>query len=514
MSYRVLLAFPDADVATQAAAVMQEDGDLMVAGSVKDGGEAMAALARGDVDALVVHEDLGPLPVMDFAREVGGRHPHVGIVLVAREPAPELLRAALQAGMRDVLPLPLSFEEVQSGLRAACAWSSTVRARLSHEGLDGSLSVGGEMIAVAGAKGGTGATTVAVHLALDAARRARGRSVCLVDFDLQAGDVGLFLDLAHRRSVADLIDVAAEMSPRQIEDTVYRHSSGLRILLSPPEGEVAETVDTVTARRILGALKSYFDVVMVDVGTVVTEAGAVAVEMADEVLIVATPDVPALRAANRLLALWDRLQARDEEVRVVLNRVSKDQEVQPDLVRKVVDAPLMRTTLPAAFRALEPALNTGLPERLADGPLRKAIAALAREIEGTLQKDAAPRAGKSPEERLTRAEVGQVTAESVAVVPIIALIAVALWQMALVGLTFVFAGHAAREGARELAVGKEARPAVYEDLPGAWNDKVRIQEAEDWVEVSVAVPVLAPGLLSSPWSISARAGTVVEGTGP
>jgi pilus assembly protein CpaE len=507
VSYRVLLAFPDADVATQAAAVMQEDGDLMVAGSVKDGGEAMAALARGDVDALVVHEDLGPLPVMDFAREVGGRHPHVGIVLVAREPAPELLRAALQAGMRDVLPLPLSFEEVQSGLRAACAWSSTVRARLSHEGLDGSLSVGGEMIAVAGA-------TVAVHLALDAARRARGRSVCLVDFDLQAGDVGLFLDLAHRRSVADLIDVAAEMSPRQIEDTVYRHSSGLRILLSPPEGEVAETVDTVTARRILGALKSYFDVVMVDVGTVVTEAGAVAVEMADEVLIVATPDVPALRAANRLLALWDRLQARDEDVRVVLNRVSKDQEVQPDLVRKVVDAPLMRTTLPAAFRALEPALNTGLPERLADGPLRKAIAALAREIEGTLQKDAAPRAGKSPEERLTRAEVGQVTAESVAVVPIIALIAVALWQMALVGLTFVFAGHAAREGARELAVGKEARPAVYEDLPGAWNDKVRIQEAEDWVEVSVAVPVLAPGLLSSPWSISARAGTVVEGTGP
>lgn len=514
MSYRVLLAFADADLAAKTASVIQEGDDLSVIGTVRDGADAMAALARGDVDALVVHEDLGPLPVMDFAREVGARHPHVGVVLVAREPTQELLRSALHAGMRDVLPLPLSFEEVQSGLRAACSWSSTVRARLSDEGLDGSASVGGELIVVAGSKGGTGATTVAVHLALDAARRARGAGVCLVDFDLQAGDVGLFLDLAHRRSVADLIDVAAEMSPRQIEDTVYRHSSGLRILLSPPEGEVAESIDTVTARRILGALKSYFNVVIVDVGTIVTEANAVAVEMADEVVVVATPDVPALRAANRLLALWGRLRAREQHVRVVLNRVSKDHEVQPDLVRKVVDAPLMRTTLPAAFRALEPALNTGLPERLADGPLRKAVAALARELDEVLDAGAPPPDGKSAEERLTRAEVGQVTAESVALVPIIALIAVALWQLALIGLTFVFAGHAAGEAARELAVGKDVRAAVYEDLPGAWGDKVGIQQGADWVEVSVGVPALAPGLLSSPWRISARAGTVIEGAAP
>lgn len=515
MNHRVLLAVPDADLAAQVAAVIEEGDELVVVERCADGAEVTLALSRRDADVLVVHEDLGPLPVMDFARELASRHPQVGIVLLARDPGPELLRAALQAGMRDVLSLPLSFEDVQAGLRAASAWSGAVRRRLSAEPVEGFHTVGGRMLAVAGAKGGSGTTTVAVHLALEGVRRGRGRSVCLVDFDLQAGDVGLFLDLAHRRSVLDLVDVAHELSPRQIEDTVYRHSSGLRVLLAPGDGELAESIDTERARLILGALKSYFDLVIVDVGSVVTEGNAVAVEMADEVLVVATPDVPALRASNRLLALWERLQVRNEDVKVVLNRVGKDQEVQPDLARKVLVAPVARTHLPAAFRALEPAVNTGAPTRLTDGPLPRAFRNLAQEVEAGLAEGGDEDRRVDERRRIEqRVEAGQVTAETVGLVPIIALIAVALWQMALVGLTFVFAGHAAREGARELAVGGDVKAIVSEDVPGAWKRDMRWREGEAYVEVTLKVPALAPGLLPSPWSISSRSGTVVEGRGP
>ena len=122
------------------------------------------------------------------------------------------------------------------------------------------------MVAIAGAKGGVGATTVAVHLALEAARRGPDRSVCLVDFDLQAGDVRSYLDLTHRRSVGDLVDVASDLSSRQLDESLSAHPSGLRVLLPPPEGERAEDVTGDVARRILGALRSRFDVVVVDVG--------------------------------------------------------------------------------------------------------------------------------------------------------------------------------------------------------------------------------------------------------
>ena len=86
------------------------------------------------------------------------------------------------------------------------------------------------------------------------------------------------------------------------------HSTGLRVLLAPERGEDGEDISASAARQILGALKFQYDIVICDVGSVMTEAGAVAVEMASNVLIVTTPDVPAIRAANRLLRLWERLQ--------------------------------------------------------------------------------------------------------------------------------------------------------------------------------------------------------------
>jgi pilus assembly protein CpaE len=243
------------------------------------------------------------------------------------------------------------------------------------------VGLGGRMVVVAGAKGGVGTTTLAAQLALEGASAAKNRPVCLVDLDLQTGDVGVLLDVAHRRSIADLIEVVDDISARHLDETLYRHQSGLRVLLAPPEGELAEDVTGAIARQVLGAIKFRHEVVVVDVGCRVSEATAAAVEMADDVVVIVTPDVPAMRAANRLISMWERLQIRKDGMRCVVNRVSKDLEIQPELVRRVVDVPTVPSTIPASFRALEQALNTGAPARLQDGLFKRAMANLALELE-------------------------------------------------------------------------------------------------------------------------------------
>ena len=105
-------------------------------------------------------------------------------------------------------------------------------------------ALGGQLVAVAGAKGGVGTTTIALHLGLAAARLAPGRPVCLVDFDLQKGDFRALLDTPHRRSVVDLVTVSNEISVRHLQETLYTHKEGFRLLLAPEEGEKAEDVDS------------------------------------------------------------------------------------------------------------------------------------------------------------------------------------------------------------------------------------------------------------------------------
>ncbi len=382
MSQRLLIAIGDPDLAGAAAALASESDELEVVERVSEPEELARALRRLDVDVVALHDALGTVPVMEIAREIAATFPEVGMVLLAADPAPDLMRAAMQTGIRDVVALPLSLEQLESSARAAAQWSRALRERVSgEETAVGALA--GNLIAVAGAKGGVGTTTVAIHLALAAARSAPGRPVCLVDFDLQKGDMRAYMDTPYRRSVVDLVEVADEISVRHLQETLFTHREGVRLLLAPDEGERAEEVDSIVARNVLGAVRARHALTVVDLGSTVSEASAIGAEMASKVVVVSTPDVVALRGVRRLRDLWRRLQVRedDQDTLVLLNQASRKREVQPDLARKVVGGSLAETTIPADFAALEASVNTGSPARLEDQKLRGSFEALATEIE-------------------------------------------------------------------------------------------------------------------------------------
>ena len=113
-------------------------------------------------------------------------------------------------------------------------------------------------------------------------------------------------------------------------------------------------------------------------------------------------------------------------------------------------------------------------------------------------------------------ESGQATIEFAGILPLMLIVLIAMWQIVLVGLTFVFAGHAARVGARALAVGNAAQPAAVNGLPSAWRSGSQVISSTDQnghgeVDVHVKIPVLFPGAINLPVSgITSHSGTVVE----
>ncbi|PLW72864.1 septum formation initiator, partial [Streptomyces sp. DJ] len=250
----------------------------------------------------------------------------------------------------------------------------------------------GTLVTVTGAKGGVGTTVTAVQLAL--AARASGRSVALVDMDLQAGDVASYLDVQFRRSVADLAEIT-DISPRVLQDAMFSHATGVFLLLAPAEGERGEEVGDRAARQVIGALRSRFEVVVVDCGSQMNGANAVAVETADTALLVTTPDVVAVRAAKRMVRLWDRLQIRKaEDTVVVVNRHSRNSEIQPALVERLTGTRAARAAVPAAFKELQPVVDSGRMQDLDNrSSVKQALWALAAEI--GLVEAAPDRQGKS-----------------------------------------------------------------------------------------------------------------------
>ncbi|GHH77393.1 septum formation initiator [Streptomyces sulfonofaciens] len=385
MTTRILPAVGDPDVARSVTTLLSQLPDADPAAPVGDSTSLLDTLARLAGESLeelpevvLVHERIGPVPALELIREVALRFPAVGVILITTDASAGLFSAAMDSGARGLVAMPISYEELASRVQTAAQWSVGVRRHLGS-GAEVFTGPGGTVVTVSGAKGGVGTTTTAVQLAL--AARASGHTVALVDMDLQAGDVGSFLDVQFRRSIVDLAAVH-DISPRVLQDAVFVHDTGIVLLLAPAEGERGEEVSDRTVRQIISALRSRHDVVVIDCGTQLGGANAAAIEMADTALLVTTPDVLAVRAAKRMVRMWHRLQVRKaEETVTVINRYIRNTEIQPPLVQKITGTQVAPVAVPAGFKELQGVVDAGRMQDLeARSTVKQALWALAGQL--------------------------------------------------------------------------------------------------------------------------------------
>jgi len=515
MSVRVLLGASDIELAAALRTQVAELTDIEIVGVESSSADVVSAAGQDpSLDVVLVHQNIDGMSAMDLIRELAMRHPHLAVVVIADDASAAIYGSAMEAGARGVVSTESSQAELQSRIGSAAEWSNTMRRHFDPSSSGVMPTRMGKMMAICGAKGGTGATTLTIQLALRAV--ADNQQVCIVDLDLQKGDVPSYLDITHRRSIADLMATAAELDGVILGEALYVHRDGPHVLLAPPDGEQAEDVSARAARQILSGLRARYDVVLVDCGTYLTEANAVAIELADNVLVTVTPDLPCLRAAQRLGKMWERLQIRKrDDMSVVLVRADRKNEVQPDFARKILGLPMLKTTVPAAFRSLEEATNTGAPKTVDNGDYRKAVTAVAREIELVSS-------GESGGKGRGKGDAGVAITEFTLLIPFIGLLLLLIWQAILVGLTSMYSSHASAEGARAVAVlgyddpgaRAEVERRAVARVSDQWGDKnhFHLSVNGDYVKVTIDAPAVLPGM-HGPWGISTKAKIVYEDGG-
>ncbi|MEU3463743.1 AAA family ATPase [Streptomyces sp. NPDC006733] len=516
MIVRILSGTGDPDAARALAGLLHQLPGAEPGPALPDSTLLLDTLARAaetGIDELpevvIVHDGITPTPALELIREVALRFPAVGVVLLTADPSPAVLSAAMDSGARGVIGLPLSYDELAARVEAAAAWAGGVRRHLSPQRALPAVA-GGTLVAVAGAKGGVGTTVTAIQLAL--AAHAAGRSTALVDLDLQGGDIASYLDVQFRRSMADLADIA-DISSRVLHDAMYLHESGPALLLAPGEGERGEDVTDRSVRLVLHALRQRYEVVVVDCGTQLTTANAVAVETADTALLVTTPDVVAVRAAKRMVRMWDRLQIRKpQDTTAVVNRYTRSTEIQPSLIARITGTKVAGSVVPAAFKELQSVIDAGRLHDLDNrSTVKQGLWALAAEL-GLAVGGPQPKAARRGRRAALREDRGQVILETLGMTPIILITLILVWQAVLAGYTYTLAGHAADEAARAAAVGQDAAAAAQRDLPGAWDGSTAVERGGGKVTVTVSlkVPVLFPGAIDFPLTVRGHASTVDE----
>lgn len=338
---RVSVAVVEADVPTR-------DGLMGLLGEGVTPFASVEELASRVTGAVPVVMVLGPSCVAPEALAVTERvvaqYPQLAAVLVAHELSTTVLQQALRAGIRDVLALggepgalaaavqrvAVSLDQsprvatapavVGGGAGHGAGAGAPGASVLDDAGID--PTVNGQVITVFSTKGGAGKSVLATSLAVELARRS-DEPVCLVDADLQFGDVAVMLKLTPHHTIVDAVSVLDRMDPALLDSLLVTHEpSGLRVMPAPLEPAFADQVGAAEMVAIVEMLRSFCSYVVVDTPAYFNDVVLGLVEVSDRVVLVAGMDIPNVKNVKIGLQTLRLLNTPMEKLLLVLNRAN------------------------------------------------------------------------------------------------------------------------------------------------------------------------------------------------
>lgn len=277
--------------------------------------------------------------------------PKTVLISTAHNASSDLLLQSLRAGAREFLQLPIRAEELKTVLdRVAEFCDGQVEAPRKK----------GRMVAVFSSKGGCGTSFIATNLA--ASTNAR---TCLVDLNLQAGDLPLFLGVDPKYSVADMAENRTRLDDALIHSFVTPYSSNLSLLAAPKEADSADEIEPEHVFEILQRLRESYDYVVLDPQHTFDSITLAALDQADEIILILTLDIPAIRSTQRALEIFDRLGYPRKKIRIVVNRWSKQIDLDLRQVEKFLGEPVIGF-VPSDYQTAVTSINLGRPLVLSD----------------------------------------------------------------------------------------------------------------------------------------------------
>jgi len=305
----------------------------------------------------------------------------MSIFAIAQNAEPDLILGAMRAGANEFFPWVPGGQTQQSRSMEESFHGAVRKTAMRRE----ALSAGARQPCVThvflGAKGGAGTTTVAVNCAVEIARVTR-RPTIIVDLKPCLGEVALFLGVRPRFTVLDAIESLHRLDKDFLKELVSKHKSGLDILAGSEQFDRPNAQDTGAIEELLRVLGRTYEHIIIDAGNTINSFVVATLYTADTVFLIANPDVPSIRNAQRLVDRARQLGAGTERIKVLLNRTSDQNLIAPKQIETALGYGIYHQFV-SDYRTVSTALNSGVPLGIAgQSELAAQFASFTRQLLG------------------------------------------------------------------------------------------------------------------------------------
>lgn len=361
--------------------------DLDVAGTAGTGEEAIKVAMELRPDVIVMDINMPGMDGVAAAEIISQRLPTSPIIMMSVHGEANQLKRAISAGAREFLVKPFSGDEFSASIRTV--FEREIARRSQFEASVPTVTTpvptddgDHQVIAVFSPKGGAGRTTIATNLAV-ALHRETGVRVCLVDANLQFGDVGVLLNLNPKdKSILDAVETG-DPDGDIVDTCVIDHSTGIRVLLAPPSPEGADLVTPHHMRSIIDHLSIGHQYVVIDLPSGLSDLSLAVMDAADTILVMTALEITTIKNVRLFLEVAEQLEYARTKVRLVINRADAAQGIRIADVEASVRRPIDGAIVSDGRLAVL-AVNRGVPFVVShpDSPLSRDVIKLARTLAG------------------------------------------------------------------------------------------------------------------------------------
>ena len=297
--------------------------DIEVVGTAGDGRTGIDVTRQLSPHVVLMDVNMPGMDGIAATETLAVEAPNSPVVIMSVQGERDYLRRAMQSGAREFLIKPFTGDELVSSIRRVYEMEEKKGAYLPR--LPPPQAESGEppppgcqVCLILSGKGGCGKTFMAINLAA-ALKLETGGRVCLVDLDLQFGDIGVMLNLDHAKTITELVDSESALDWEFVDDILADGPEGIRVLLGPFSPEFGDLVRAEHVRAIVDVLRREFDYVVVDSGSQLSEATLEATELADHVIVVGELTIPAIKDTRLMLKMLESLKVDRSRVMVAVN---------------------------------------------------------------------------------------------------------------------------------------------------------------------------------------------------